>query len=306
MRKVFGIGEALMDIIFKEEQPAAAKAGGSVLNAFVSLGRLGIDVNFISEYGSDQVGDLIDKFLKENKVSTSYINRYTDGKTTLALAFLDEESNASYTFYKDYPEIRLSNLPQDYQENDIVLFGSIYAITRPVRKKLVSVLEKAREGGAIIYYDPNFRSAHLNELDELKPVILENMAYSDIIRGSDEDFKNIFDAGNSEEAYEAVHKYCSILIYTANKDGVFIHSEKDEFYFPVKALEPVSTIGAGDNFNAGVIYSLVKQDIERNTLPALDFGQWNCITGSGVSLASQVCMDYENYISWEFARDFAS
>jgi len=304
MRKVFGIGEALMDIIFKEEKPAAAKAGGSVLNAFVSLGRLGIDVNFISEYGSDQVGDLIDKFLKENNVSTEFVNRFTDGKTTLALAFLDEESNASYTFYKDYPEVRLTNLPQAYQENDIVLFGSIYAISSPVRSKLLSVLENARKGSAIIYYDPNFRSAHLKELDELKPVILENMAYADIIRGSDEDFKNIFGAENSDEAYEAVHKYCSILVYTANKDGVFVHSEKDKFYFPVKALEPVSTIGAGDNFNAGIIYSLVSQNIGRNSLKELDFDQWHCITVSGVSLASHVCMSYENYISGEFAEGF--
>jgi len=226
------------------------------------------------------------------------------GKTTLALAFLDEESNASYTFYKDYPEIRLTNLPEAYTENDIVLFGSIYAITQPVRKKLVSVLEKARESGAIIYYDPNFRSAHLNELEELKPVILENMAYADIIRGSDEDFRNIFDASGSDEAYEAVRKYCSILVYTANKDGVFIHSEKDKFYFPVAALDPVSTIGAGDNFNAGIIYSLVKQDIDRSALEALDFDNWHCITGNAVKLASHVCMSYENYISWEFARGF--
>jgi len=304
MRKVYGIGEALMDIIFREEQPTAAKAGGSVLNAFVTLGRLGIDVNFISEYGSDPVGELIDKFLRENNVTTTYVSRYTDGKTTLALAFLDEHSNASYTFYKDYPEIRLTNLPGSFQEDDILSFGSIYAISAPVREKLVSVLDRARDSRAIIFYDPNFRSAHLDELDELKPVILENLAYADIIRGSDEDFRNIFGATSSDEAYGAVEKYCSLLVYTANKDGVFIHSGNERYFFPVSPLDPVSTIGAGDNFNAGIIYSLVTQEIGRNALPDLDFEHWHCITGNAISLASHVCMNYDNYISREFAGGF--
>ena len=62
MRKVYGFGETVLDIIFKEGQPVAAKPGGSVLNAFVSLGRLGWNPRFISEYASDDAGDLIDSF----------------------------------------------------------------------------------------------------------------------------------------------------------------------------------------------------------------------------------------------------
>src|SRR4030042_701960 len=111
MRNIFGIGETVFDIILKQGQPVAAKAGGSVLNAFVSLGRLGMTVHFISEYGTEPVGELIDRFLNENNVSTRYVTRYQDGKSTLALAFLDENNNASYTFYKDYPLTRLTTLP---------------------------------------------------------------------------------------------------------------------------------------------------------------------------------------------------
>ena len=88
MRKVFGFGETVLDIIFKDGQPRAAKPGGSVLNAFVSLGRLGWDPCFVSEYGQDNVGRLIDEYLLENGVNTKYINRFTDGQSALAMAFL--------------------------------------------------------------------------------------------------------------------------------------------------------------------------------------------------------------------------
>ena len=79
MRKIFGIGETVLDVIFKEGQPQAAKAGGSVLNSVVSMGRIGLPVSFISEYGADDVGDIIDSFLNMNGVNTSSVHRYDDG-----------------------------------------------------------------------------------------------------------------------------------------------------------------------------------------------------------------------------------
>ena len=61
-----------------------------------------------------------------------------------------------------------------------------------MRDKVKELLDKAREKGAIIYYDVNFRSTHKNEAIKLLPVILENFEYADIIRGSVEDFENMF------------------------------------------------------------------------------------------------------------------
>ena len=74
MRKVIGIGETILDIIFHNGQPTTAVPGGSVFNCIVSLARAGVPVNFISETGNDQVGKNILQFMKENKVGTEYIN----------------------------------------------------------------------------------------------------------------------------------------------------------------------------------------------------------------------------------------
>ena len=67
MRKVIGIGETILDILFKDSQPTAAVPGGSVFNGIISLGRLGVNVTFISETGNDKVGDIILKFMRENR-----------------------------------------------------------------------------------------------------------------------------------------------------------------------------------------------------------------------------------------------
>jgi len=47
-----------------------------------------------------------------------------------------------------------------------------------------------------------------NTLDEsLRPFIIDNMKMATIVRGSNEDFRNIFSANNPEEAWETIRKY---------------------------------------------------------------------------------------------------
>ena len=157
MRKIIGIGETILDIIFRENQPYAAVPGGSVFNALVSLGRLGKEVLFISELGKDYVGGLIRSFMEENHISTQYIDFFPDGKSPISLAFLDEQNNANYTFYKNYPKQRLEVPLPPIEEDDIFVFGSYYALNPVLRPRIVEFLQYARERGAIVYYDPNFR-----------------------------------------------------------------------------------------------------------------------------------------------------
>jgi fructokinase len=128
MRNVIGIGETVLDIIFKNDQPVAAVPGGSTFNGIISLGRAGINVSFISETGNDRVGERIVNFLKKNHVNADNINIYPESKSPLSLAFLDDNNDAEYIFYKDHPHDRLDFVYPDVHPNDIVMFGSYYAI----------------------------------------------------------------------------------------------------------------------------------------------------------------------------------
>jgi len=303
-RRVFGFGETVFDIIFKDGQPLAAKPGGSVLNSFVSLGRLDWNPCFISEYGRDSVGELIDLFLHENGVDTQFVNRFSDGKSALALAFLDKENNASYSFYKDFPVKRLQELPDDLREDDIVLFGSIYASNAEVRSSVLRFLELAKNAGALIIYDPNFREAHLSELEELKPRVLENLEYADIIRGSNEDFQFLFGIDNPEELGSLINTDSKILVYTKNTEGIEAINNSFKIFVPSEKLNPVSTIGAGDNFNAGMVHYLLEKGIQKSGIRTIPKDDIQGMVQTGVKFASHVCMQYDNYISKEFAAEF--
>ncbi len=304
MRMIYTIGETVLDIVFKNKLPVTAKAGGACLNSAVTLGRLNLPVYFIGEYGLDEVGNIIDQFLKANQVSTQYVYRYYNGKSSLALAFLNENNDASYDFYKIYPEQRLAVDFPEIQQDDIILFGSIYAITIEVRKKLMEFISQANKKRAIVIYDPNFRKQHLHELEKLRPLILENISLANIVRGSNEDFSFILGADDADEAYAEIGKLCRNLLFTANKKGVYVRSPKVSMTLPVKTIDPVSTIGAGDNFNAGIVYSLYKHNIGYNDLENLDAKMWEAIVSTAVDFATHVCLSYDNYISEEFAEGY--
>jgi len=304
MQKIYTIGETVLDIIFKNNKPIDAKAGGSCLNTSVSLGRLKLPVNFISEYGNDKIGNYINDFLIDNNVNTDYIYKFNNGKTPLAIAFLNKKNEASYDFYKIYPGKRFNITIPDLKKNNILLFGSYFAVTKSIRSKLKNILNHAKKNNVIIIYDPNFRKAHLDELKNLKPVIIENIKYADIIRGSNEDFKNIFNSNNIEETYKSINDNNKILIYTANKKGVFLQTPNLKEYYKIKTINPVSTIGAGDNFNAGLIYSLVKHNITKYILKNINKDVWQDIIKTSIDFATEVCLSYDNYISQKTAERY--
>ena len=302
MRSVFGIGETILDIIFKEEQPYKAVPGGSVFNGLVSLGRLQVPVTFISEVGKDQVGELILRFMAQNHISTQYIDRFPDGKSPISLAFLDANRNAKYAFYKDYPTQRLEVPFPRIEADDIFIIGSYYALNPALRPRMVEFLQYAHERKAIIYYDLNFRKAHAHEAIRLMPTVLENLEYADIVRGSDEDFLNLFGEQAGDRVYaDHIQFYCGRLIATCGAKGVDLYTSRFKQHYDALAIEPQSTIGAGDNFNAGLIFGLLKEDVRLKDLADLTPDSWERIIRHGMALAGEVCQSYDNYISTDFA-----
>ena len=307
MRRVIGIGETILDILFRDNQPQAAVPGGSVYNAAISLGRMGVNVMFISETGNDRVGNIILQFMRENNIPTDHVNVFPDGKSPVSLAFLNEHSDAEYIFYKDYPKQRLDVLFPEIHEDDIVIVGSYYALNPVLRDKILELLETAKEKKAIIYYDPNFRKAHAHEAIRLMPTVLENLEFADIVRGSDEDFQNLYGKSDAQKVYkEHIQFYCDRFLTTHGANGVNLHTRNFTRHFDSPQIQPLSTIGAGDNFNAGIIYGLLKYDVRHADLPSLDQDTWGKIIRCGMDLASEVCQSYDNYVSKEFAAKYVS
>ena len=261
--RIIGIGETVLDILFRDDQPQTAVPGGSTFNSIVSLGRAGVNCAMVTEVGGDHIGDIICRYLQENGVSAEYVCRHEKVKSHISLAFLDENNDAQYIFYKDHAsaktiqnfEFQISNFK--IKSDDIVLFGSFFSINPVMRPVVGKLLREAREAGAWLYYDVNFRKNYIADLPELMPNIEENMRLADVVRGSTEDFEYLYGLHDGAAIYERVRHYCPTLILTDGARPIRLYTPEGCESYPVEKIATVSTIGAGDNFNAGYIYAKI-------------------------------------------------
>lgn len=305
MRRVIGIGETVLDIIFRDDQPISAVPGGSTFNALISLSRAGVNTSFISETGNDRVGRMIVRFLQDNGCQTDCVNVYPDSKSPLSLAFLNERNDAEYIFYKDHPHDRLDFTFPDVQADDLVLFGSYYALNPVIRPQVKGFLEYAHERGAILYYDVNFRASHQHEVMKLTPNLLENFELADIVRGSSEDFEILFKKSDPDVVYRSqIMFYTKNFIYTQGAAPIELRATGGlKKQYPVPPVETVSTIGAGDNFNAGILYGMLRDGIRRDDIErGLTGQQWDSIVAAGQVFAAEVCKSLYNYVSPTFGE----
>ncbi len=305
MGKVYGIGETVYDILFKNDAPVGAVPGGSVYNSIVSIGRVGIPAAFISEVGNDRVGRIITEHLHDSGVDTSAVCCFADGKSPLSLAFLNERGDADYIFYKDYPANRLAVEFPTLGSGDILLCGSYFVLNPVLRSKVKPFLQQAREQGAVIYYDINFRRNHIQEREALLPAIVENMELATIVRGSADDFRYLFDSTDGADIYSShIASHCPNFIFTSGSGPVTIFTPSFTAQYPVEQVQVRSTVGAGDNFNAGVVCGLWRERVEHCAVPSLSREKWDEIMRLGLRFSAHACTLLENYVDKEWAARF--
>ena len=305
-RRIIGIGEMVLDIVFKNGTPQAAVPGGSVFNSMVSLGRTAgkrfpeVPLLMVSQIGDDEVGRLMTAFMDENRLRTDAIQRF-EGQSTVSLAMLDEENNARYEFFRDKDTPPFETPALDFGPGDILLFGSTFAVSPETRDPVRALVRKAHGAGATVYYDINFRKNHREQRDALREEIERNIAMCDIVRGSSEDIGTLYDMDDPEAVYRThIAPRCPTFICTRGADSTEVFSDAARDSFPVEPVKTVSTIGAGDNFNAGFVYGLLRDGIDRGRARHLGPGDWPGLVQTALRFSAEVCQSLFNYVSPDF------
>lgn len=302
LRKVVGVGETILDILFKNNQPVAAVPGGSSFNSIISVGRAGVPCAFVGYTGADVVGQQTVDFMHKNGVSTEFFLVKEEEKSAISLAFLNENGDANYAFYKQPPFTPEGWKAPTLAAGDILLYSSYYAVCKGTRPMITKLLEEANKVGAIVYYDLNFRRSHAHELEALRPAILGNFSQSSIVRGSADDFEIMYGTRDASLIYQQhIKDSCPIFICTAGAGQINVCTPTRSYTFQAPRVENVvSTVGAGDSFNAGFACALIWMGITKEMLPCLTEEQWNKLIDIASQFAGNACQSKENYVNEGF------
>ena len=306
-QSIIGIGETVLDIVFKNNQPQAAVPGGSTFNAMISLGRTAgrqnkeLKLLMITQIGDDAVADIVTDFAARNALAHEGIRR-VPGQSNVSMAMLDERNNAHYEFFRN-PTPQPFQVPDvAVRPGDVVLFGSFFAVNPETAPQTKAFVKAAREKGAIVYYDINFRKGNALSLEVLRASIEENMAMSDIVRGSDEDIESLYGSADAARVYaEHIAPLCPNFICTRGARETTVFSPGVQVSFPVEKVEKVvTTIGAGDNFNAGTVYGLVTKGFDKARVQRLDAASWSQLVPVALKFSAEVCASLFNYVGEDF------
>lgn len=258
MTTVLCLGEALIDVVHAPGREPSEFVGGSPLNVAGGLARLGHHTRLAAWFAADSHGAMIQRWLDEHAV---LLAPGSDGAefTPTAIATLDEQGQASYTFdlVWDLPEVDLDGIAH-------VHTGSIAAVLQPGADKVLEVLRRAKDAGATISYDPNMRPALMGQPDDVRGRVEQIISLADVVKASDEDITWLYPDDVVEEVLELwVSMGPGLVVMTRGALGAVALQPSSDTPITVepRRVQSVDSVGAGDSFMAGLVSGLLDDDL---------------------------------------------
>lgn len=274
---VVALGELLIDFT-----PSGVSTNGSALfecnpggapaNVLTAVARQGGKAAFIGKVGKDSFGELLKTTLEQENIETKNLVFDEEVRTTLAFVTLDDTGNRSFSFFRNPGAdimLRMEEVDRALIENTRIFhFGSLSCTHEPARTATRFAIEKAKESGAVISYDPNLRLPLWQNEETARRTILEFMPYADIVKISEEEF--LFLTGKEDyktHVAEFAKQYgISLLLVTLGPKGAFYFADGKSNLLPTYDVKVVDTTGSGDSFMGAVLFQIAQQKKELNAL----------------------------------------
>ena len=273
MKDLVTVGEILIDLTFSGREKGipvyTANPGGAPANVAVAAARLGADAAFIGKVGKDFYGDFLKKTLKDNKVDVSGMLTDDEARTTLAVVSVAETGERSFSFYRkncadtllDSAEVSLALLG----DTRFLHFGSVSLTDEPSRSATLFAAQKAKELGATITYDPNYRA----NLWENEAVAVEQMksvlSFVDILKISDEELPLLTGTDDPDAGTRQLYEDYGIalILLTLGPDGAYYRRGEETGKVDGFKVQVADTNGAGDTFFGAFLSRMASLGIYR-------------------------------------------
>ena len=265
MTDITAIGEILIDLTqtgFNEANVPlfAANPGGAPANVAAAASRLGARTAFIGKVGADGFGGYLRRVLEENGVNAAHLR--SGGATTMAIVSVDGTGERSFQFLRGADcDLTPEEVDESLlRESRVLHFGSVSLTKGVARSATIFAARTAREAGALVSYDPNYRPAlWRSEKDALERMRLP-LPLVDVIKLSDEELPLLTETGDLEEGSRRLEKQgVALVMITLGERGTFCRWRGETFTVPAFPTRVADTNGAGDTFMGAVLHRLCRR-----------------------------------------------
>lgn len=266
MYKIVALGETLIDFTPSGSSEAGMRLfeqnpGGAPANALAVFAKMGEKAAFIGKVGNDMHGQFLKETMEKAGIDTRGLVMAEDVFTTLAFVSLNEQGERTFSFArKPGADTCLCQEEVDVElikQSEIFHIGSLSLTDEPCRTATFYALEKAKEAGAIVSYDPNYRALLWESKEQAIAGMRSPLDYVDVMKLSDEETALLTGEEDPEKAAEILlQKGISIVAVTLGKDGAYVRTKEGGAYVSGFESKVVDTTGAGDSFWGGFLYQL--------------------------------------------------
>lgn len=269
--------------------------GGAPANVLAAAARLGRRTAFLGKVGEDMHGQFLRDTLANAGIDVTGLVRDQDVFTTLAFVALDDGGERHFSFARKPGAdtcLRPEELNADVLQSTRVLHvGSLSLTDEPARSATFAAVELAKQAGAIISYDPNYRAALWPDTKTAAAHMRSMLPHADVVKLSDEETLLLTDAADpAEAARRLLAQGVSCAAVTLGAQGALVATKDGIRTVPGFPTAAVDTTGAGDAFWGGFLHRMLT--LERSPAAitadeAADCTRWGnavaalCITRRG-------------------------
>lgn len=271
------VGEVLVDWVSLDVDADVAsartfekRAGGAPANVAAAFARLGGRSAFVGTVGADPFGDFLVAELRRFGVDTADVRRTGEAKTALAFVARRADGERSFVFYREPgadTRLRPADLPRERLAGSrIVHLGSLGLTESPSREALFEAAAAAREAGAAVSFDVNWRPGLWPDVRTAREQTERLAERVDMIKVNREELELFAETDDLRRGAGFWHeKGVRLVVVTLDRDGCFLSAwepsqgrdERIEVRVPAYPVRPVDTTGAGDAFLGAFYYALL-------------------------------------------------
>ncbi|HUU05408.1 MAG TPA: adenosine kinase [Patescibacteria group bacterium] len=283
MKKVLGLGNALVDILVKiaderlldslqlpkscmtlveESQINTILAkithlekqetcGGSAANTISGLARLGIQTGYIGKIGHDAYGTFFDGEMKTHGVATRMF--YGRAQTGRALGFITPDSERTFaTFLGSAVELEGSDLHAELFDGYDVFHIEGYMVQN--HQLFETAVRLAKKAGLEVSLDLASHNVVRENIGFLQDMVAR---YVDIVFANEDESMAFSGEKSPSDALVTISPQCRIAVVKLGKNGSLVKRQDERHEIGCIPARAVDTTGAGDLYAAGFLYGLI-------------------------------------------------
>lgn len=265
------IGEPMGLLIAQEEGPLDSVSGfslavaGAEFNVAVGLSRLGNKAAYMTKLGHDPFGQRIFRAIEGNQIGTELVS-WSDTRPTgfMMKGRVSKGDPSIFYFRKGSAASTLSVedvecLPFD-DYGFLHLTGILPPLSDSTREASFYLMDKAREHGLTISFDPNLRPQLWPDQETMAQVINALAARADYVFPGTAEGKLLMGSSDPEEINRFYLELgVKTVITKCGSKGAYVSTPEGSFWSEGFRVEKVvDTVGAGDGFAAGTIHGILE------------------------------------------------